>query len=608
MGLAARAIALAEELAPTWAMRRQVARSGARLLNYARHGASRTKKSLVGWVTDRNGPDADVVSNLDTLRERSRDLCQGEGLAIGALRTVRTNEVGPGLRLNAQIDAGFLGLTPEQAQAWEEQVEREWCLWADSKACDAARRSTFGELQALARLSQLMSGDVFALLPAVPRPGDRYELKVQLIEADRCCDPAMMPPGVDLYGGVEIGQYGEPIAYWFTDTHPGDRFTSGRLRMVPQQKWRRIPAFGEMTGRPLVLHLMESERPGQRRGVPLLAPVIEKLKQLSRYTDAELMAAVVSGMFTVAITSDTPQSPLGPVMPTAQQVDPSGGTGDAHETENSYQLGNGAILGLAPGEKAEALNPSRPNAGFDPFVIALCRQIGAGIGLPYELLVMQFTASYSASRAALLEAWKRFTVGRAWLAVNFCRPVYESWLEESVAAGYINAPGFFDDPLIRAAWCGAEWIGPTQGQLDPTKEVEAAKMRVEEGFSTRTRETRELTGGDWWDFQRLRAREEQARRDGGLLPDTVQATPSATPAPSTSTGTQAGPIFLDPEAVASIVTVDQALVSRGLDAIGGEIGDRWVLEHQHRVGAEAAPDIAKVAAAEKAKAPPQETP
>lgn len=39
---------------------------------------------------------------------------------------------------------------------------------------------------------------------------------------------------------------------------------------------------------------------------------------------------------------------------------------------------------------------------------SIIRQIGSSLGVPYELLVMHFTSSYSASRAALLEAWKQF--------------------------------------------------------------------------------------------------------------------------------------------------------------------------------------------------------
>ena len=51
-------------------------------------------------------------------------------------------------------------------------------------------------------------------------------------------------------------------------------------------------------------------------------------------------------------------------------------------------------------------------------------------------------------------------------------------------AGRCKAPGFFTDPRIRAAWCKAEWLGPVQGQLDPTKEVKADILAVAHGFKT----------------------------------------------------------------------------------------------------------------------------
>ena len=566
-------------VSPEWGLRRARARAATEIINagYSQHGASRVKKALAGWVTTSGGPDVDIVENLPLLRERSRDLCMGEGLAVGALKTIRSNEIGAGLQLNASIDAKLLGLTDDEAQEWEDNVEREFALWAGTRSCDAARRCNFGELQALARFSQLASGDVFALLPAIPRGGERYDLRIQLLEADMVCDPNIRPVGVDIMGGVEVGPYGEPVAYWIADRHPADQ-PLGNLRLLKQPTWTRLPAFGSETGRPLVLHLMESERPGQRRGVPLLAPVMEKLKQLSRYSEAELMAAVVSGMFTAASTTPSPSTPLGAVLPPGQQVD----TGDASD----YQLGNGALLGLAPGEKLEAINPARPNAGFEPFVQAICRQVGAGLNLPYELLIKHFTSSYSASRGALLEAWKGFRVGRAWMAQGFCQPTYEQWLGEAVARGYIDAPGFFADPVIRAAWCGAEWHGPTQGQLDPRAEVEAAATRVREGFSTRTQETRELTGGDFWSNHGLRAREEDARRQAGLVAggdgaDSVSALP------------------LTPSDTATIATVNEGREALGLEPMEGEIGDRWIIEHSARVKADSAPDIAEAAAAEK---------
>jgi lambda family phage portal protein len=509
MGIIASAIALAELVSPKWGLERARTRAVSQVLNagYSQHGASRSKKSMVGWQTTAGGPDVDIIQNLPLLRQRSRDLFMGEGLANGAIKSIRGSEIGAGLQLNAAIDAKFLGLSPEQAHEWESNVEREFALWAGTTACDASRRCNFGELQALARLSQLVSGDVFALLPAIARPGDRYDLRVHLLEADRVGDPPVKPMDRDILGGVEVGPHGEPLAYWVADRHPNDN-PIGNLRTALMPTWNRLPAFGASTGRPLILHLMESERPGQRRGVPLLAPVMEKLKQLGRYSDAELMAAVVSGYLTVAITTDAPQAPLAPSVPGAQQV--------ATGNDEDIQLGNGTVVGLRPGEDLTSINPARPNAGFDPFVQAMCRQIGAGIGVPYEVLIKHFTSSYSASRGALLEFWKLVRVGRAFTIAGFCQPAYEQWLAEAVARGYVQAPGFFSDPIRRAAWCNAEWHGPTQGQLDPMKEVDAAAKRVGEGFSTRTQETRELTGGDFWSNHHLRAREEAARKADGL--------------------------------------------------------------------------------------------
>ena len=129
----------------------------------------------------------------------------------------------------------------------------------------------------------------------------------------------------------------------------------------------------------------------------------------------------------------------------------------------------------------------------------MTKQIGAALEIPFELLNKSFTASYSASRAALLEAWKAFKMRRTWFANDFCQPIYEMWLSEAIARGRVKAPGFFNDPSIKKAWSRSEWIGPAQGMLDPVKEVNAAILRTSHAFSTHERETTELTGGNWDD-------------------------------------------------------------------------------------------------------------
>lgn len=504
---------------PEKALKRVTARKRLEMFNsiygsnsgYGKHGASHAKKSLIGWLTKGQSADEDIVDNIETLRERSRDLYMGAPFATGAIKTVRTNVIGSGLLLNAQIDAEFLGLSEEEAQEWETNTEREWRLWAETVDCDAERRQTFYQLQSLVLLSALMSGDVFVTMPIIKRPGSVYDLRIGLVEADRVCNPlSNTPANANILGGVEIGNYGETIAYWVSKYNPN---AYPRLNVNTKNEWKRVLAFGKTTGRRNVLHIMaDVERPAQRRGVPMLAPVIESLKQLSRYSEAELMAAVVSGMFTVFVESNTPDRPLADSFMPNMQVDPD---------PQSYELGYGSMVGLGEGEKVSIANPGRPNTAFDGFVMSMCRQIGTALEIPYELLVKHFSASYSASRAALLEAWKMFRMRREWIISNFCQPIYEEWLTEAILKGRIKAPGFFDDPAIKAAWCGADWYGDAQGQLDPLKEANAAKVRVEEGFSTREREAAELTGMKYENIHAVRVREEKMRKADGLTAGAV---------------------------------------------------------------------------------------
>ena len=90
-------------ISPERALKRFEARRKLEILNsgYSRHGGSYAKKSLIGWLSGGSDADADIVDNLETLRNRSRDLYMGSPLATGALKTVRTNVVGSGPALNA---------------------------------------------------------------------------------------------------------------------------------------------------------------------------------------------------------------------------------------------------------------------------------------------------------------------------------------------------------------------------------------------------------------------------------------------------------------------------------------------------------------------------
>jgi len=470
--------------------------------------ADRTRRANQSATKREMDADAAILPDLVTLRSEAQNLARNNAIAGGALKTNITKVVGTGLKVKAQLDRTILKLTDEQADVWERDAEREFALATETREIDAERALPFSILQALAFLKTLEDGDVFVSMPRFARPGSPYKLKLQLIEAARVCNPGHQQDSPTLTAGVERDQYNAPVAYHVCSQYPGSFRRDG-----VKPTWTRLEAFSRSSGAPLILPLMDKQRPGQARGVPYLAPVIELLKQLGRYTDAEVMAAVVSGMITVFVTNETGNPAFGPA-PT--QDNPDGDPGQQVDT-TGMELGYGSVVGLMPGEKIETVNPGRPNAGFDPFVLAIMRQVGMALEIPFELLVKHFTASYSAARAALEEAWSYFYRRRHWLELMLCQPVYEAVISEAVAAGRLSAPGFFTDPLIRQAWLASTWNGDAASALDPVKEIEASRKRVALRISTRAEECARLTGGDWEAKYPQMVKEEALLKEGGLL-------------------------------------------------------------------------------------------
>lgn len=472
----------------------------------------RDNKNTLNWDVSMGSADADTLPHIDPLRWQARDLDRNNPLASGALDTIVDNVVATGLRPQASIDRTILGLSEDEASAWQTDAERFFYLWANSRDGDVTRQGTFWEHQAMVLINTMLSGDVFTVRRFKQRRGSMFGTCLQLVEADRCQTPSEKE-GVDsrVYGGVEVDADGEPTRYHFLKDHPGN-FLLRRGALNSPNDYTALPAF-DANGAPVVLHHYVRRRPDQKRGVSLFAPVMEQFKQLGRYTEAELTAAVVSGMFSVFIKTAMPSG--SGIMPgtipgqvSGQQITPTG-TG-------LTKLQSGMIMDLAPGEDVEFANPNRPNTAFDPFTSSILKHIGVGLGLPHEVLVKHFTASYSASRAAIMEAWKSFRRRRQWLVSGDCQPVYEWVIGEAVARGYLNSPGFFDDPVRRAAWLGATWRGAPMGQLDPLKEAKAAKEWMGMGATTLQQVTAEQFGTDYEDNLAQIARE---RTQIAALPD-----------------------------------------------------------------------------------------
>lgn len=497
-GLLDRAIAA---IAPGWALSRHQSRTTLAMSGgYA--GAAYSER-LTSWRPGVRDADGDVVSDLRELRARSRDLVRNSPIAAGAIETQVTHIVGSGLSLQSRVDAAFLGMTPEQADAWQTATERRFRLWANSPLSDAAAELDFYEQQDLALRTQLESGDAFILLAHQEKPDWPYRLVLQIIEADRACNPSFAADKPELTAGIERTQSGAAVAVHICNRHPGALVAAEAL------KWQRVEFRGASSGRRNVLHLKRKLRPGQSRGLPSLAPIIGTLKQMERYATAEIDAAVNAAAQALFVKMDA--EAFGDLFdPAAQQqlvTQASGWDGS---------ISSGRAVNLLPGESIEAPDLGRPNPNFDPFMSAFMRYVGIGLNIPVEVLMKHFQSSYSAARAALLDAWRTFNIRRTWLASKLCQPIYEEWLADEVAAGHISAPGFFADPLVRAAWCGSTWSGDGPGALSPLDEARAAGERMKLGLTTLAQESVAYDGGDWEVKHRQRAREVQLRRAEGL--------------------------------------------------------------------------------------------
>lgn len=465
--------------------------------------ASLTARELSSWLPGNGSADGDLLGELPTLVGRSRDLTRNHGVASGAAQTMVDNVVGTGLRLVALPDYRALGRTKEWADDWSRDVESLWRCWAENLECDAAMSLNFAGMTTQVFRSGFINGEALALPLWLPERGNAFATTIQLVEPDRLSNPGSKPDDKTLRGGIEIDDYGAPLAYHIRKTHPGDVFLPFASSA---DEWQRIPSRTAF-GRRRVLHIHDKERTGQNRGKPALTPIMPMFKMLDHYERSELQAAVVNAM--IAAFIETP-------LDAETVVEMFGGSFedyDAKRREWKAKLAGGSIITTFPGDKLSPFTPSRPNSAYGAFVENILRHIGTGLNLPFELLMKDFSkTNYSSARAALLEAWRFFSGRRQWLATYWAKPVYELWLEEAINSGKIEAEDFYTN---RAAWSRCKWIGPGRGWVDPVKEAQASQIRMEAGLSTLEDECA-MQGLDWEDVLEQRAREKAKIKELGL--------------------------------------------------------------------------------------------
>lgn len=478
---------------------------------YSDGGASFEKDALRSWRPQRLSAKSDIDANLITLRNRAADQVINTPIGAAAIMTSVMNTVGAGLRLFPRIPFKTLGLTPDEAREWERHTVQEFKLWSESRECDIYRRNNFLEMQNIAYATYLTDGDSFALFRRkAPSKNFPYTLKIQLVEANRVSNPigtGSMYSAPNSYGveqlnpdngnriinGVEVDDDGALVAFWISNRVPGDYVSLDGVTT-----WQRVKAFGSYSEMPNVLQVCHDERAEQYRGVPYLAPVLENLKQIGRYCSAELTAAIIRSFLSVFFTNTNASNSIDNILPDAYgNIKPE--TTEGVVDAAAYRLGPGTLNSLPKGVDVKTVDSANAQSAYDSYMTHLEKSVSAALDIPYEVLFKNFNSSYSASRAALLQAQAEFKTRRKWFATDFCQLIYEQWLTEAIVLGRIDAPGYFDDPLLKKAWSTADWFGPAMSILDPVKDAQGSALRVAYGLSTREREAAEMTGSDFED-------------------------------------------------------------------------------------------------------------
>lgn len=505
-------------------------------------GASRSLRSLVSWQVPRGGAYRNLPGyELDRMAGRSQDAARNHTIARAVLGRMRTGIVGTGVRPHAVVDADALGIPDVEADRINMRLDDAFAEWAEEPAeCDIAGEFDFYAKQDQAVLASMIDGDMFVSTPMVTRPGRQWSMKTQEIGGWRVSNPDGQADTAELIMGIDRTRDGYQRGVWVRRADPDDV-----LNPIDAYQWDRLPVWGERTGRRRVMHVRwDVDQLGAVRAAPALAPILEPIQQLETYKRSELMAAVVTSLFTVFLKKDGAAGSqlddnLDPMAAFAGSTTVKESQRDSAASQ-FLELGSGSILDLAPGEEPVAVSPNRPNKDFDQFFRSIIDAMGSAIGIPGDILLMRYNASYAAARAAMLEAYRTFTKRRRWLVQSHSAPIRALVIDEAVARGRLVLPGYAD-PLRRRAYLNALWIGPARGSMDEDKEANAAGKRIKFGISNEWMETAAMSGENWLQVHQGRRRALFYKRRDGIFPPGDAETTAAAPAPAAADDPEPAP-------------------------------------------------------------------
>lgn len=429
-----------------------------------------------------------------TLRMRSNQLFTENPAAAGIVRRLVTNEINKGLTPESVPDGSVVGLSDDELTTWTENVETLFRLWGETEAaCDWKRAQTFGMLQSEARRESIIDGDMLVVmrtprstgLPALEHIGGRH---IQTPPMSTGFTRGAAERGNSIIHGVEIDKNKRHVAYFV-------RKDDGT--------YARVAAWGPKSGRRKAWLIYGSKRRlDEVRGMPLLGAMLQSFKELDRYKDAELRAAAINAIFAMVVQKTQAKAGTRPIGGAAVRKDSATVTDGDGSTRNFNvsEYAPGVVIDeMAHGEEVKSFDAKRPNVNYEAFNNAVVAGLAWSLEIPPEIVRLSFNNNYSASRAAINEFKIYLDDARHYFSTQYCVPPYRDWLLASALANIVRAPGFVEawrrgEFILVASWTSSEWAGAIKPSVDREKEVKAYERMVKQGWITRDRAAKELTG------------------------------------------------------------------------------------------------------------------
>lgn len=400
------------------------------------------------WIAPETSADSETISDIPRVNARARQLLRDDPYAISIQRCFQRNVVGTGI--TPAID--------------DKPYSAAWAEWSRTPAVmDMERRRNFIDIQGWAIDECVAVGEAFVVRWIMQQPDGSHRLVLQLFESEQLDRYKIEHEGNEVRGGIEVDEYGAPVAYHFYRRHPHD--IRGLNRPAPLMlETMRIPAS-------MVCHIYDPQRARQTRGISWLRPVLRKLRDLAEYDATQLRVARAEASIGLIITGSA--------------IDENG------NPEDPLELDGLNVAHLAEGESVTPFAPTRPGREYEPFLKAQLRAIAAGVGLSYEQLARDLTqTTYSGGRQGSIDDHREFEPLIGMLISQLCEPVFRDF----VFVWAMQNPEASQDFFLRdqADLATARWQGQGWDWVDPEAQGKAIERKMLLGLTTRTIEATRL--------------------------------------------------------------------------------------------------------------------